>query len=30
MKNSWILIILIAMAVGVFYVGKYNAKRLSV
>jgi hypothetical protein len=28
MKNSWFLIILIAMAVGVFYVGKYNAKRL--
>jgi len=30
MKNSWVLIILIGLAIGVFYVGKYNAKRLSI
>lgn len=30
LSNYLPLIILLALAIGVFYVGKYNAKRLSV
>lgn len=29
MKDYWALIILLVLAVGVFFVGKYNGKRLT-